>query len=623
MTIPSTPRRAGPYIGNGATTVFSFSFKTLAAAEITVVRQNVDGTRTTLANPADYSVTLNANQNTSPGGSITTTTAPAAGTTVTIASNVPFSQEVDIQNQSGFYPDVVELGLDRLAAQSQQLSEITTRSLRAPVTDSTSVDLTIPPIALRASKALVFGVDGSVGVSTDNFNNSATAAATSAAAALASQNAAATSAANALTSENNAAASAERLIGTSTSSVAVGLGSKSFTTQANKFFNVGTWMQIVFTAAPTTNWMNGQVTAYNSSTGALTVNVTSIAGTGTLANWTIYVSGAQGVISTLLDGDKGDVALSGAGTVWSVKSASGAFALLGDITPATLVANTDNWAPTGLSGASVIRVATDASRNLTGLTGGADGRTMELINVGANPLVLVHDATSTAANRFLCPTSANLTIGANSGVNLIYDATSSRWRVLDNLVSGQINVVYLTSGTSWTILAPSFFVEVFGAGGGGDGYGTGGGGGGGGGYAASLFTGQIVGGAITYAIGAGGAKGNNSDGSAGGTTTFSTLTANGGAGSASRNGGAGGTASGGTLNLTGQQGGRGVSGAGAGGGGAAHFGPASSLAMASGGYPTNATVPSSLATGGHGASGNDNSVAAAGGAGFIRITYVG
>ena len=38
------------------------------------------------------------------------------------------------------------------------------------------------------------------------------------------------------------------------------------------------------------------------------------------------------------------------------------------ISPSQLTANTDDWAPSGLSGADIIRASTDASRNLTGIT---------------------------------------------------------------------------------------------------------------------------------------------------------------------------------------------------------------------------------------------------------------
>lgn len=102
----------------------------------------------------------------------------------------------------------------------------------------------------------------------------------------------------------------------------------------------------------------------------------------------------------------------------------------GVVSPATLTANTDNWAVTGLSTAGVIRASTNASRNLTGIASPTSGQTFLLVNVGANDLVLVHDATSTAANRFLCPNSANLTLNPNDSVYVWYDNTSSRWRVI-------------------------------------------------------------------------------------------------------------------------------------------------------------------------------------------------
>lgn len=108
----------------------------------------------------------------------------------------------------------------------------------------------------------------------------------------------------------------------------------------------------------------------------------------------------------------------------------GQLALMGRISPAQIAANTDNWNPTGLASAAVIRASTDASRNLTGLVGGSDGRVVLLGNVGAFDLVLKHDATSTAANRFYCPNNADKTLNQNASAWLMYDTTSSRWRVV-------------------------------------------------------------------------------------------------------------------------------------------------------------------------------------------------
>lgn len=108
---------------------------------------------------------------------------------------------------------------------------------------------------------------------------------------------------------------------------------------------------------------------------------------------------------------------------------TGNLAFTSDISPAQLVANTDNWAPTGIGTASVVRASTDASRNLTGIAGGADGRVLYVCNIGGFNLVLKHDVTSTAANRFYCPGSVDLTLTPNSTADLLYDSTSSRWRV--------------------------------------------------------------------------------------------------------------------------------------------------------------------------------------------------
>lgn len=102
----------------------------------------------------------------------------------------------------------------------------------------------------------------------------------------------------------------------------------------------------------------------------------------------------------------------------------------GTISPAQIVANTDNYNPTGLSTARILRLSTDASRNLTGITFQVAGRRLLLCNIGAFDLVLVHDATSTAANRFYCPGSANLTLNPNDAVEIWYDSVNSRWRVI-------------------------------------------------------------------------------------------------------------------------------------------------------------------------------------------------
>jgi biotin carboxyl carrier protein len=103
---------------------------------------------------------------------------------------------------------------------------------------------------------------------------------------------AASSASAASTSETNAAASAAKLVGTSVTSITIGTGSKVFTTQSGKQFNVGQYVLIVSDADPTVDFMAGQITAYSGT--SLTVDVTSTGGSGAHTDWTIYIAGPVG-----------------------------------------------------------------------------------------------------------------------------------------------------------------------------------------------------------------------------------------------------------------------------------------------------------------------------------------
>lgn len=105
------------------------------------------------------------------------------------------------------------------------------------------------------------------------------------------------------------------------------------------------------------------------------------------------------------------------------------FALTGDLSPAQITANQSDYNPTGLADASVLRLSTDASRNITSIAGGSDGRVLLILNVGSNNIVLKDDdgATGTAANRFAM--SGDVTLGGDQGAIIWYDSTSSRWRI--------------------------------------------------------------------------------------------------------------------------------------------------------------------------------------------------
>ena len=193
MTISSEAIKAGPFSGNDSTTVFSFTFKCFAQGDLKVVLTNSSGVDATLTITTDYTVALNANQDTSPGGSITTTgssSPPDTGEKLTILNEPAYTQGTDLITGGGFYPDVVETALDRSTVLARRAKEQVGRSVQIPVSDSAGTTVLLPTNTLRANKALVFDADGDVGVSVDNYVDQTTASAASAATASAAATAA-------------------------------------------------------------------------------------------------------------------------------------------------------------------------------------------------------------------------------------------------------------------------------------------------------------------------------------------------------------------------------------------------------------------------------------------------
>ena len=636
------------YICNGSTTAFSFPFRVLNASHLVVKRVTIStGAETLLVLNTDYTVS------TVPADSVTVTTSTAyAGTFRLTIDMVPtFDQEIDFTKFGKFPAETVERGLDKQAimAQSNRADVVSAIKIKPTLVDFTGSNEITQNAAARSNKVIGFDAPGTglalfdspsvtaaaVAADAAAAASSASAAATSASNAATSASNAATSASNASTSASSAAASAAQLIGTSTTSVTIGTGTKSFVTQTGKYFSVGTWLLIASNAAPATNWMHGQVTAY--SGGNLDVNVTSTGGSGSLNDWTIFVSGAQGAQGptgatgapgTVTDGDKGDVVVSGTGSVWSVESASGAFAFTSDL-QVDIGADQNDYNPGGLSTAAIIRNVNSVGgvRTVTGLQGGADGRLIYWFNGNTSSnLVLAHDsASSSAANRILCPNSANFTMTPRSGVALIYDSTASRWRVLSQPAPTAVvstNVVVFTASGTYT--RPSnlvdAIVELVGSGGGGGSNNattTRSSGGGAGGYSRRRMNAATIGASQTVTIGAGGGSDAN-----GNTTSFGALlSATGGSGGTSSiaagitYGGAGGTGSGGDYNMRGEPGGNAVTSnfQSAANGGNSYFGGAGL-----GGSIGGAALANS-GSGGGGAAGSTGS-GGSGGSGVVIIT---
>jgi hypothetical protein len=134
MTIQNTTlRKAGPSLGNGVTTVFPFTFKVFTDTDILVTYLNALGVQSVLVLSTNYTVSLNADQNTSPGGSVTLLVAPATATYITLTSQVTNTQTLALTNSGGFYPESINNALDRTVIQVQQVAEELSRTFKIPV----------------------------------------------------------------------------------------------------------------------------------------------------------------------------------------------------------------------------------------------------------------------------------------------------------------------------------------------------------------------------------------------------------------------------------------------------------------------------------------------------------
>jgi hypothetical protein len=100
----------------------------------------------------------------------------------------------------------------------------------------------------------------------------------------------------------------------------------------------------------------------------------------------------------------------------------------GVISPTALASNTNDWAPTGLATANVIRLSCSSVINLTGITAPVtDGQVLILDNIGAtnNCVLTAQDTNSAAANRFAF--DQPITLRPSRTVTIKYDATTVRW----------------------------------------------------------------------------------------------------------------------------------------------------------------------------------------------------
>jgi len=119
------------------------------------------------------------------------------------------------------------------------------------------------------------------------------------------------------------------------------------------------------------------------------------------------------------------------------------------ITPAQITATQNDYSP---GDSSLLKVSSDVvGRQITGLTGGADGRMRMLVNTGGFEIALVNESgSSTAANRFTLNGALSMALPPGNAATLLYDGTTARWRVLSrqNELFGQAILDFPSTASS-------------------------------------------------------------------------------------------------------------------------------------------------------------------------------
>jgi hypothetical protein len=103
------------FAGNDVVTLFDFGFKVFDQTQLAVEKTNLTTHASTfLTLGADYTVSLNGDQDNDPGGTVTLLDPLATGYELQIISDVPYTQLTKLINAGGFYPSVINDEFDKL-----------------------------------------------------------------------------------------------------------------------------------------------------------------------------------------------------------------------------------------------------------------------------------------------------------------------------------------------------------------------------------------------------------------------------------------------------------------------------------------------------------------------------
>lgn len=140
------------YTGSAGVGPYAFTFPVLINTDIAVYKNTTLLTLTT-----DYTVTISG---TTGQGSVTLVSAATGSDRVTIVGARSIERSTDFVTGGDFFANTLNTELDSETIFIQQIAETAERGLKAPVTDPTSINMTLPFNTTRANKFLSFDADG-------------------------------------------------------------------------------------------------------------------------------------------------------------------------------------------------------------------------------------------------------------------------------------------------------------------------------------------------------------------------------------------------------------------------------------------------------------------------------
>lgn len=117
-----------------------------------------------------------------------------------------------------------------------------------------------------------------------------------------------------------------------------------------------------------------------------------------------------------------------ASRTYTLQDASGILRLYGPVITSTATGSQNDFNPTGLAAATVLRLDPASALTITGLETIGAAQELIVINVSAQVVTLADEDVASSATKRLALGGVDITLAQHQPLPMFYDTTSSRWR---------------------------------------------------------------------------------------------------------------------------------------------------------------------------------------------------